>query len=271
MSMTTTSKIVAITLSHTDLEKIELLDHSQNNWGTWSAKICNYLLLKHGGGYLLSIIMHPDEILDPITLSTRSCTEDQDFLLPFTNTHAAWTALKLHHEQVGPIAQILLIQQDFALCYCHAERFALTSIPKEEDFLMILMLNAMSEELPHGRPHTATLLDLTAVRPPTQTVAALVVDGGTLLKTAMVREEPWRAKRTKSLPNGMLRVISSAFIEELADNAFDALFAAIDLQTSINWHKHSCPVNFVGLTYKAPNQHAHTPVNPSVVPFFLDS
>ncbi|KAG2343982.1 hypothetical protein BDR05DRAFT_947741 [Suillus weaverae] len=171
------SKIAAITLSHTDLKKIELLDRGQNNWGTWSAKIRNYLLLKHGGGYLLGIITRPDDTLDPTgattwdlnnlcivaALSTRLCTEDQDFLLPFTDAHAAWTALKSRHEQVGPIAQILLIQQAFALCYRRSECFALTStqlmdlarhiyaigILKEEDFLTILMLNAMSEDLPH--------------------------------------------------------------------------------------------------------------------------
>jgi hypothetical protein len=175
------SKIAAITLSHINLEKIELLDHGQNNWGTWSAKIHNYLLLKHGGGHLLSVITHPNNVLDPagvttwdlnnlcivVALSTRSCTEDQNFLLPFTDAHATWTALKSHHEQVGPIAQILLIQQAFALRYRCSERFALTStqltdltrhiyaiwIPKEEDFLTILMLNAMSEDLPHVRNH----------------------------------------------------------------------------------------------------------------------
>lgn len=134
-------KIAAITLSHTNLEKIELLDSGQNNWGTWSAKIHNYLLLKHGGGYLLSVITRPDNVLDPTSattwdlnnlcivaaLSTRSCIEDQDFLLPFTDAHATWTALKSRHKQVGPIAQILLIQQAFTLHYRHSERFALTS------------------------------------------------------------------------------------------------------------------------------------------------
>lgn len=66
----TSSKIAAITLSHTDLEKIELLDCGQNNWGTWSAKICNYLLLKHEGGYLLGVITRPDDVLDPTGATT---------------------------------------------------------------------------------------------------------------------------------------------------------------------------------------------------------
>ncbi|KAG2157187.1 hypothetical protein DEU56DRAFT_750354 [Suillus clintonianus] len=69
MSMPT-SKITAITLSYTDLEKIELLDRGQNNWGMWSAKIRNYLLLKHGGGYLLGVIPCPNNILDPAGAST---------------------------------------------------------------------------------------------------------------------------------------------------------------------------------------------------------
>ncbi|KAG2755656.1 hypothetical protein P692DRAFT_20717009 [Suillus brevipes Sb2] len=431
MSTTTASKIAAITLSHTDLKKIELLDRGQNNWGTWSAKIHNYLLLKHGGGYLLGVIARPNDISNPTgattwdlnnlcivaALSTRSCTEDQDFLLPFTDAHAAWTALKSHHEQVGPIAQILLIQQAFALRYRHTERFTLTStqltdlvrriyaigILKEEDFLTILMLNAMSEDLPHVRNHVAdaivistpsapygptnicTRLELeqqlvdndkgkgsgdvammasnkgktTRGRPPCpdcgQTThtnccstcggwwhstkdyyrkggamegkkdeiiakqrAACATGTTNSMSTAskssgissshptkgastgrpgglwydttghayLLDAETHEAIYVASTPQpsttgnttptqefaGLAHdSLNSAFIEELPDNAFDALFAAIDLQTSINWRKHSQPVDFAGITYKAPNQRACIPIDPSVVPFFLDS
>ncbi|KAG2737898.1 hypothetical protein P692DRAFT_20760463, partial [Suillus brevipes Sb2] len=425
------SKIAAITLSHTDLEKIELLDRGQNNWGTWSAKIRNYLLLKHGGGYLLGVITRPDDTLDPTgattwdlnnlcivaALSTRSCTEDQDFLLPFTDAHAAWTALKSRHEQVGPIAQILLIQQAFALRYRRSERFALTStqltdlarriyaigIPKEEDFLTILMLNAMSEDLPHVRNHVAdaivistpsapygptnirTRLELeqqlvdndkgkgagdvamiaankgksSRGRPPCpdcgQTThtnccstcggwwhstkdcygkggamegkkddiiakrRAARAGGGNTTSTSATKSSGTTSSRpTKGASTGKpggLRYDTSgraylldaetheaifvanappsassgtttptkefaglafdspttAFIEELPDDAYDALFAAIDLQASVDWRSYSKEVDFAGITYKAPNQRARTPVDPSVVPFFLDS
>ncbi|KIK33604.1 hypothetical protein CY34DRAFT_27017 [Suillus luteus UH-Slu-Lm8-n1] len=426
----TSSKIAAITLSHTDLEKIELLDHGQNNWGTWSAKIRNYLLLKHGGGYLLGVITRPDDVLDPTgattwdlnnlcivaALSTQSSTEDQDFLLPFTDAHAAWTALKSRHEQVGPIAQILLIQQAFAIRYRRSERFALTStqltdlarriyaigIPKEEDFLTILMLNAMSEDLPHVRNHVADAIVIStpsAPYGPTNIRTRLELEqqlvdndkgkGGDVAMVASNKGKPQRgrppcpdcgqtthtnccstcggwwhstkdcygkggamegkkddiiAKRraaragggnnnsnTTTKPSGTstsrptkgastgkpggLRYDtsghaylldaethkaifvanappssnlgattptkefaglafdspSSAFIEELPDDAFDALFAAIDLQASVDWRSHSKEVDFAGITYKAPNQRARTPVDPSIVPFFLDS
>ncbi|KAG1761657.1 hypothetical protein EDD22DRAFT_847624 [Suillus occidentalis] len=143
MSMTSL-KIMAITLSHMDLEKIELLDHGQNNWGTLSAKIHNYLLLKHGGGYLLGIIAHPDDTLDSTsaTLSTHSCTEDQDFLLPFTDIHDAWMALRSHYEQLTD-----LVRHIYTI-----------SIPKEKDFLTILMLNAMGKDLLHIHNHVANAI-----------------------------------------------------------------------------------------------------------------
>ncbi|KAG1887698.1 hypothetical protein F4604DRAFT_1538117, partial [Suillus subluteus] len=83
-----------------------------------------------------------------------------------------WSALKSRHEKVGPIAQIILIQQGLAVKYKRTERLSTTSthltelirriyvigLPKEEDFLTILMLNAMSEDLPHVRNHIANSL-----------------------------------------------------------------------------------------------------------------
>jgi hypothetical protein len=389
----------------------------------------NYLLLKHGGGYLLGVITRPDDVLDPTgattwdlnnlcivaALSTRSCTEDQDFLLPFTDTHAAWMALKSRHEQVGPIAQILLIQQAFALRYRRSERFALTStqlsdlarriyaigIPKEEDFLTILMLNAMGDDLPHVRNHVANAIVISTPSAPygptnirsrleleqqlvdndkgkTGDVAMIAsnkskqpnrggrppcpdcgqnthtnccttcggwwhstkdcygkggamegkkdkiiakcrgaragggggntakppsaatsrptkgastgkpgglrydTNGRAYLLDAETHEAIFVASTPTSSTSGALTPTqefaglaynspTSAFIQELPDDAYDALFAAIDLQVSVDWRTHSQPVDFAGITYKAPNQRACTPVDPSVVPFFLDS
>lgn len=59
------ASVTAIMLSQTDLDKIEVLDHSKNNWGVWSNKMQNYLLLKHGGGYILGLVTRPDPSLDP--------------------------------------------------------------------------------------------------------------------------------------------------------------------------------------------------------------
>jgi hypothetical protein len=64
------TKIMTITLSHMDLKKIELLDCGQNNWEVWSAKMCNHLLLKHGGGYIPGVIACLDETLDPVSTGT---------------------------------------------------------------------------------------------------------------------------------------------------------------------------------------------------------
>lgn len=178
--------ITAITLSQTDLDKIKILDCSKNNQGVWSDHMQNYLLLKHRGGYILGIVTHPDPTLDPSSaghwdlnnlcivaaLCTRSSTEENNFLRGYTNTHLAWDALKSRHEKVGPIAQILLIQQALAIKYLRSERLSTTStllndlvhriyaigIPKEDDFLTIMMLNAMAEDLPHVRNHIADAL-----------------------------------------------------------------------------------------------------------------
>ncbi|KAG2062916.1 hypothetical protein BDR04DRAFT_1206204, partial [Suillus decipiens] len=106
-----------------DLEKIEVLDRSQNNRGLWSDKMQNYLLLKHGGGYILGVIPRPNPSVDPSSaahwnlnnlciiaaLRTRSSPEEQEFLRTYSNAYLAWDALKSRHEKVGPIAQKLTI------------------------------------------------------------------------------------------------------------------------------------------------------------------
>jgi hypothetical protein len=57
--------VTAITLSQTDLNKIEVLDRSKNNWSVWSDCMQNYLLLKHGGRYILGLVTRPDLSVDP--------------------------------------------------------------------------------------------------------------------------------------------------------------------------------------------------------------
>jgi hypothetical protein len=86
--------------------------------------------------------------------------------------YLTWNTLKSCHKQVRPIAQILLIQQALAVLYRCSERLSTTStqlselvcciyaigIPKEDDFLTIMMLNAMAEDLPHVCNHIADAL-----------------------------------------------------------------------------------------------------------------
>ncbi|KAG2357524.1 hypothetical protein BDR07DRAFT_1490619 [Suillus spraguei] len=182
--------ISAVTLSQTDLEKIKVLDRSKNNWSIWSDKMQNYLLLKHGGAYILDITTCPNPILDPTgaslfdlnnlciiaALRTHLSVEEQEFLRGHSNVHTAWEALKSCHEQVGPIAQILLIQQALSLCYRRHERLAgistqlsalvrriyTISLPAKDDFLVIIMLNTMSDELPHICNHVADTITISA-------------------------------------------------------------------------------------------------------------
>ncbi|KAG2346224.1 hypothetical protein BDR05DRAFT_946270 [Suillus weaverae] len=186
MTPLTHPSIMAITLSQTDLKEIEILDRSKNNWGTWSDKMQNYLFLKHGGGYILGMITHPDPNSDPSSaghwdlnnlciiaaLRTHSSPEEQEFLCTFTNAHLAWGALRSRHEKIGPIAQILLIQQALALHYKCSKHLSTTSteisdmvrriyaigIPKEDDFTTIIMLNTMTDEFTHVRNHIADAL-----------------------------------------------------------------------------------------------------------------
>ncbi|KAG0692060.1 hypothetical protein DFH29DRAFT_765786, partial [Suillus ampliporus] len=136
--------------------------------------------------YILGLVTRPDPSLDPASaghwdlnnlcivaaLHTRSSSEENEFIRGYTNAYLAWNALKSRHEKVDPIAQILLIQQALAVKYCHSEclstmstqlgeliqRIYAISMPKEEDFLTIMMLNAMVEDLPHVRNHIADTL-----------------------------------------------------------------------------------------------------------------
>jgi hypothetical protein len=407
--------VTAITLSQTDLDKIEVLDRSKNNWSVWSDRMQNYLLLKHGGGYILGLVTRPDPSVDPVSaghwdlnnlciiaaLRTRSTSEENDFLRNYTNAYLAWDALKSRHEQVGPIAQILLIQQALAVRYRRSERLSTTStqlgeivrriyaigIPKEEDFLTIMMLNAMAEDLPHVRNHIADALATstsTKSYGPSNIRSRLDVEqqlidtekskSGDIVMAATgkgngaqhrdrvscgtcgnsshptkdcfakggamegKRDEVLACKRaareargssagnkTTATPKaaaatgkpGGLRydtngraylldseshqaiyvasapepvdthtpstefaglasdAITPAFIRELSavdEDEYTALIAAADsLTTSLDWRAHTRPVDFAGITYKAPNQRQRTIVDPSIVPFFLDS
>ena len=52
---------------------------------------------------------------------------------------------------------------------------------------------------------------------------------------------------------------------------YNALFNAIDVSTSINWHAHTYDVALASITYKASNQRATTIIDPALDMFYLDS
>ncbi|KAG0696307.1 hypothetical protein DFH29DRAFT_763377, partial [Suillus ampliporus] len=142
--------------------------------------------------YILGLIMRPDPSVNPSSTShwdlnnlciiaalrTHSSSEEQEFLCTYTNAYLAWNTLKSCHEKVGPIAQILLIQQALTVRYRRSERLATTStqlsdvvrhiyaigLPKEDDFLTIMMLNAMTDDLPHVHNHIADALSTSATQ-----------------------------------------------------------------------------------------------------------
>ncbi|KAG0703517.1 hypothetical protein DFH29DRAFT_774043, partial [Suillus ampliporus] len=125
----------------------------------------------------------PDSLTDPTSvgtwdlnnlciitaLHTCSTPEEGEFLCVFTNAHLAWNMLKVCHEKVGLIAQILLIQQVLATCFHHSEHLSTTStqlsnliwcicvidLPKKVKFFTIMMLNDMTNDLLHIHNHIA--------------------------------------------------------------------------------------------------------------------
>ncbi|KIJ06694.1 hypothetical protein PAXINDRAFT_91623, partial [Paxillus involutus ATCC 200175] len=167
-------------------EKIQELDRGKNNWSDWSFAIKLVLNQHLVGGYLTGAVLAPNPLTEPgaynnwtlnniavvSALCSRVSHEDQRLLEDVTDAKQAWGILRERHEKVGPIAQILLIQEVFAKRYTRGQRFSLTSselsdlvrriyrigIPTEEVFLSIAMLNALSGELNTVQTQVASLL-----------------------------------------------------------------------------------------------------------------
>ena len=111
-------------LSQSDLEKIEVLDMAKHNWLTWSEAMLNLFLLNSCGGYILGTVLRPSDDTSEATtnwginnlcviaaIKTRCTREESHFLQGSTNAHDAWTVLRNGHEKLGPVAQVLLIQE----------------------------------------------------------------------------------------------------------------------------------------------------------------
>jgi len=145
-------------------------------------------------------IVHPLEAVDPLGVALwdanneaivtimRSCCslEEKLFLKGYSNTSHAWTTLREHHEQIGPITQVTLIRQLLQLHYRKSEHFSTTSVnitesvqciyamgmPTANTFTLIMMMNAMDNELPHVRDHIMdTIIHSTASDPYTPPMA----------------------------------------------------------------------------------------------------
>ncbi|KAF8432337.1 hypothetical protein L210DRAFT_819171, partial [Boletus edulis BED1] len=69
------------------------------------------------------------------------------------------------------------------------------------------------------------------------------------------------------IPLSVLSAIASSDFDE-----YDTLFLDSGrLETSVNWSSVTVPTDVAALTYRAPSQHAPTIVDPSIMPFYLDS
>ena len=102
----------------------------------------------------------------------RCSLEEKLFLEGQTNAFRAWKILHEWHEQIGPIAQINHIQKLLQLHYHKSERFVKTSLeisetvrhiyamgmPTSETFSLIMMMNAMGNELPHVQDQIANVI-----------------------------------------------------------------------------------------------------------------
>ena len=181
------STVPKVTFSTSDTSKIkEKLDRGLNNWMTWSEEVSDLIFMHHAGSYIDGSMPCPDTFLDregaaiwsdnhlAVVAAIRDCcsAEEQVFLRGIRNTHTAWTKLRLRHEHVSPIAQIHLIQKLLGVRYRRTDRFANTSMaiaedvrriysmgaPSKDTFTLMMMMNAMSEELPTVRDHIANCI-----------------------------------------------------------------------------------------------------------------
>src|ERR1700690_3284519 len=141
----TTEVTPSITLASTiptSLANIEPLEKSKNNWPRWKQTVLQCLQFVGLSDYLHGTVPQPDAVLEPRAhrnwginngaviafLGLKASEEEQEFIDGKTIASEIWTALRVRHEQEGPIAQILLIQQALDLCYSKSERLSSTSI-----------------------------------------------------------------------------------------------------------------------------------------------
>ncbi|KIK84177.1 hypothetical protein PAXRUDRAFT_102828, partial [Paxillus rubicundulus Ve08.2h10] len=108
-----------------------------------------------------------------------------------TNAHLAWSSLQQHYEQIGPIAQTLLIQKLLQVHYHRTEYFATTSfailddmqhvffmgLPTKDMLMLIIMMNMMSMALPSVWDHIADCIaQSTTLHPYTSLHVRLCLD-----------------------------------------------------------------------------------------------
>jgi gag-polypeptide of LTR copia-type len=159
---------------------IEVLDHNKDNWVEWKSKVTSLFRLYELGGYLDGSIPKPDPVVNPMSafhwdknndkllglLQLKTSIVHHYYIENKTTVHDAWKSLVDRHEKLGTMAQIALLDKAFAIRYQPATVDLDTTTTsmldvarkiyanggfKFETFVSLIMLNAMSDQLPHVR------------------------------------------------------------------------------------------------------------------------
>jgi len=166
---------------------ISVLDHNKDNWVQWKSEVTSLFQLYELGGYLDGSIPKPDPVVDPISafhwdknndillafLTLKTSMADHYYIDNKTTAHDAWKALVDRHEKLGPMAQIALLNKIFAIRYQPdtvplettttsildlAQKIFASGALKFETFISLIMLNAMSDHLPHIRADVVSFI-----------------------------------------------------------------------------------------------------------------
>ena len=115
-----------------------------------------------------------------LSQSDRCTRKESHFLQESTNAHNVWTVFHNRHEKLGLVAQVLLIQEALEVQFHHSERLSTMAtklrnlvdhiyaigIPKQDNFLLILLMNAMSSELTPLCNHVADCINASTTANP---------------------------------------------------------------------------------------------------------
>ncbi|KAK0468819.1 hypothetical protein IW261DRAFT_1573431 [Armillaria novae-zelandiae] len=177
LSTDTTKPSISVVTIQSSLFMVANLNKEINNWQEWSDNVLNHLAMSGGiDGHLLNCLPCPDKSLEPRAymnwqtndraicafMNLKAVKAEKDFMSGHSSSSkAVWTALKMCHEQEGPIIQVNLIQEALNIRYSRSEWLAITTSrlvelntriwkmgsPSPNLFLCILMLNSLSGEL----------------------------------------------------------------------------------------------------------------------------
>lgn len=178
--------ITVISIPSFTMVGTDLLNKSLANWHPWKCQTTQHLMLCGLFEYLDGTIQQPNastevkahqnwKMKDNAILAyfrLRVAEGEQEELKKAMSAKGTWGALTKRHEKQGAMAQILLIQEAFALHYIKTKPLSATSlqlsqllsciyaigIPLQDMFLCIIMLNALIGEFANICDHVVTTM-----------------------------------------------------------------------------------------------------------------